>query len=127
MHPLGCADDPFDSIPRYRVYAESVSLKVGQVPKRGWVNLQTIRFYEREGLSAEPPRPTSGYRMFPKTAIRRVRLHQARTGDARARQSQDWGTLRERPAPRAHEECPQQAGRDGSRPGQRCLRARYFL
>jgi MerR family mercuric resistance operon transcriptional regulator len=51
-----------------------VSLKIGQVAERGGVNLQTIRYYEREGLLPEPPRLASGYRMFPEIAVRRVRF-----------------------------------------------------
>jgi MerR family mercuric resistance operon transcriptional regulator len=51
-----------------------VSLKIGKVAERGGVNLQTIRYYEREGLLPKPPRLASGYRMFPETAVRRVRF-----------------------------------------------------
>jgi len=51
-----------------------VGLKIGEVAERGGVNLQTIRYYEREGLLPEPPRLTSGYRIFPETAVRRVRF-----------------------------------------------------
>jgi MerR family mercuric resistance operon transcriptional regulator len=51
-----------------------VSLKIGEVAERGGVNLQTIRYYEREGLLPEPPRLASGYRMFPEIAVRRVRF-----------------------------------------------------
>jgi MerR family mercuric resistance operon transcriptional regulator len=40
----------------------------------GGVNLQTIRYYERERLLPKPPRLASGYRMFPETAVRRVRF-----------------------------------------------------
>ena len=42
--------------------------------ERGGVNLQTIRYYEREGLLPKPPRLKSGYRMFPETAVQRVRF-----------------------------------------------------
>jgi MerR family mercuric resistance operon transcriptional regulator len=49
-------------------------LKIGDVAKRGGVNLQTIRYYEREGLLPEPPRLASGYRLFPEAAVRRVRF-----------------------------------------------------
>src|SRR5262245_42456446 len=63
-----------DPIPRYRVYSEGVSLKIGQVAQRGGVNLQTIRYYEREGLLPKPPRLASGYRTFPDTAADRVRF-----------------------------------------------------
>jgi MerR family mercuric resistance operon transcriptional regulator len=51
-----------------------VSLKIGEVAEGGGVNLQTIRYYEREGLVPKPPRLASGYRMFPDTAVRRVRF-----------------------------------------------------
>jgi MerR family mercuric resistance operon transcriptional regulator len=51
-----------------------MALKIGDVAERGGVNLQTIRYYEREGLLPEPPRLESGYRMFPKDAVRRVRF-----------------------------------------------------
>ena len=51
-----------------------MSLKISDVAERGGVNLQTIRYYERERLLPEPPRLASGYRMFPESAVRRVRL-----------------------------------------------------
>src|SRR5215472_1255988 len=65
---------PLDLIPRYGVYAEDVSLKIGEVAERGGVSIQTIRYYEREGLLPEPPRLASGYRMFPETTVHRVRF-----------------------------------------------------
>src|SRR5881227_1682442 len=49
-------------------------LKSNQLAERGGVNLQTIRYYEREGLLPEPPRRESGYRMFPDISVRRVRI-----------------------------------------------------
>jgi MerR family copper efflux transcriptional regulator len=49
-------------------------LKISEVAERGGVNLQTIRYYEREGLLPEPPRLPSGYRAFPQQTIRRVRF-----------------------------------------------------
>src|SRR5215472_11981549 len=52
----------------------AMALKIGQLARRAAVNLQTIRYYEREGLLPEPPRLASGYRMFPEIAVRRVRL-----------------------------------------------------
>ncbi len=51
-----------------------MTLKIGEVANRAGVNLQTIRYYEREGLLPEPPRLASGYRMFPEDAVRRVRF-----------------------------------------------------
>ena len=49
-------------------------LKVGEVAKRAAVNLQTIHYYEREGLLPRPPRTASNYRMYTTDAIRRVRF-----------------------------------------------------
>jgi len=49
-----------------------VSLKIGEVAEHGGVSLQTIRYYEREGLLPKPARLASGYRIFPDTAVRRV-------------------------------------------------------
>ncbi len=51
-----------------------MALKIGEVAERGGVNLQTIRYYEREGLLPEPPRLASGYRMFPEKTVRRVKF-----------------------------------------------------
>ena len=51
-----------------------MALKIGEVAERGGVNLQTIRYYEREKLLPEPPRRPSGYRMFPEQTVHRVRL-----------------------------------------------------
>lgn len=51
-----------------------MALKIGEVAERGGVNLQTIRYYEREGLLPEPPRLDSGYRMFPENTVQRVRF-----------------------------------------------------
>jgi len=52
----------------------TMNLKVGEVARRGGVNLQTIRYYEREGLLPQPPRLPSGYRLFPESAVLRVRF-----------------------------------------------------
>jgi MerR family transcriptional regulator, copper efflux regulator len=49
-------------------------MKIGEVAAGSSVNLQTIRYYEREGLLAKPPRLASGYRVFPGGTVRRVRF-----------------------------------------------------
>jgi MerR family mercuric resistance operon transcriptional regulator len=51
-----------------------MGMRVGEVAKQAGVNLQTIRYYEREGLLAPPPRLASGYRIFSGGAVRRVRF-----------------------------------------------------
>jgi len=49
-------------------------LKVGEVARRAAVNVQTIYFYEREGLLPRPPRTASNYRMYSEDTVRRVRF-----------------------------------------------------
>ena len=46
---------------------------IGQLAKAVGVNLETIRYYERTGLLAKPPRNDSGYRQFPEEAVARLR------------------------------------------------------
>jgi len=50
------------------------SLKIGEVARQAGVNLDTIRYYERQGLLPAPPRAASNYRAFPPDTVRRVRF-----------------------------------------------------
>lgn len=50
------------------------SLTVSQVAKRGDINLQTVRYYERQGLNAPTSRTEAGYRLFSFDAVRRIRF-----------------------------------------------------
>jgi len=38
------------------------------------INLETVRFYEREGLLEKPPRNRVGYRQYPRDSTRRLRF-----------------------------------------------------
>ncbi|MBW6503219.1 MerR family transcriptional regulator [bacterium] len=51
-------------------------LTIGQVAKRCGVGVETIRFYEREGLIVQPSRPESGFRKYPPDTVGRVRFIQ---------------------------------------------------
>lgn len=44
-------------------------LKIGTVASRADVGVETVRFYERQGLIKEPPRTSSGYRQYPEETI----------------------------------------------------------
>ncbi len=44
----------------------------GQLAKRAQVNLETVRFYEQEGLLVPPSRTVSGYRKFEEVAVDRL-------------------------------------------------------
>lgn len=50
------------------------SLTIGQVADRADVGVETVRFYERQGLVEEPPRRPSGYRQYPPEAVARIRF-----------------------------------------------------
>jgi MerR family transcriptional regulator, copper efflux regulator len=50
------------------------SLTIGAVAKRAGVHIDTIRYYEREGLLPEPMRRASGYRSYNESVIDRLRF-----------------------------------------------------
>ncbi len=49
-------------------------MKIGELAKRARVHVQTIRFYEREGLLPEPPRTAAGYRVYGLDDLERVNV-----------------------------------------------------
>lgn len=50
-------------------------LTIGQVAQRAGVGIETVRFYEREGLLNRPARsPSSGYRLYDEEVIARLRF-----------------------------------------------------
>ncbi|MDB5294606.1 MAG: merR1 [Phycisphaerales bacterium] len=49
-------------------------LTIGQLAHRAGVGVETIRFYEREGLLAEPQRRASGYRQYGEDVVARLRF-----------------------------------------------------
>jgi Hg(II)-responsive transcriptional regulator len=49
-------------------------MRTSELASRAAVNPQTLRYYERRGLLAEPDRSTGGYRSYPPEAVRRVRF-----------------------------------------------------
>jgi MerR family copper efflux transcriptional regulator len=49
-------------------------LTIGEVAAQAKVHIETLRYYERRGLIARPPRSVSNYRRFPQEAVRRVQF-----------------------------------------------------
>jgi MerR family copper efflux transcriptional regulator len=49
-------------------------LTIGQVARQAGVGVETVRFYEREGLLAEPQRRPSGYRQYGEEVVARLRF-----------------------------------------------------
>jgi MerR family copper efflux transcriptional regulator len=54
--------------------APNPSLSIGAVARRAGVAIDTIRYYEREGLLPEPARRASGYRSYGEDAVARLRF-----------------------------------------------------
>ncbi|MEX2541441.1 MAG: MerR family transcriptional regulator [Trueperaceae bacterium] len=51
-------------------------LKIGQVARQAGLGVETVRFYERQGLLEEPPRTDAGYRQYPTETVSRLRFIQ---------------------------------------------------
>jgi MerR family mercuric resistance operon transcriptional regulator len=49
-------------------------LTIGRLAGAAGVNVETIRYYQRRGLMAEPSKPMSGQRRYASDAIKRVRF-----------------------------------------------------
>lgn len=49
-------------------------LTIGQVARGAGVGIETVRFYEREGLLEVPPRRDSGYRQYREEVVDRLRF-----------------------------------------------------
>jgi Hg(II)-responsive transcriptional regulator len=51
-----------------------MALRIGQLAEQARVNVETVRFYERRGLIAEPERTPAGYRQYTTDTVRRIRF-----------------------------------------------------
>ncbi|ORJ60585.1 MerR family transcriptional regulator [Geothermobacter hydrogeniphilus] len=50
------------------------NLTIGQAAELAGVGVETIRFYERQGLIEQPPKPPEGFRVYPAETIRKIRF-----------------------------------------------------
>lgn len=48
------------------------TLKIGEVSKRSGVAVETLRFYERQGLLGRPGRTESGYRLYDESVLEQL-------------------------------------------------------
>lgn len=73
-------------------------LTIGRLARSSGVGVETIRFYEREGLLPEPERLPSGYRLYAGAAVSRVRfIRQAKELGFTLKEIQDLLGLRVQP------------------------------
>ncbi len=64
------------------------TMTISHAARQAGVGVETVRFYERQGLIEQPPKPAgSGFRVYPEETVRRIRF---------IREAQDIGfSLRE--------------------------------
>lgn len=55
----------------------SAALRTGEVAAAAGVNIQTLRYYERRGLLAEPDRSLGGHRLYPEQTVATLRIIKA--------------------------------------------------
>ena len=55
----------------------NAGLRAGQVAKAAGVNVETLRYYERRGILAEPGRTLGGHRLYPEDAVTTLRVVKA--------------------------------------------------
>lgn len=76
-------------------------MQIGELARRAHVNIQTVRFYERQKLLPQPARKPSGYRIYGEAELRRLLF---------IRQAKDLGfsleEIREILSMRARGACP---------------------
>lgn len=75
-------------------------MTIGKIAKEAGVGVETVRFYERKGLIAQPPKPsTGGYRVYPDETIRKILfIRQAQDLGFSLRQIKELLSLRTDPA-----------------------------
>ena len=73
-------------------------LTIGRVAKKSGVGIETIRFYEREGLIPPPGRSDSGYRLYrPEDAVRLRFIRRAKELGFTLKEIRELLDLRHRP------------------------------
>ncbi|MFD1379705.1 MerR family transcriptional regulator [Fodinicurvata halophila] len=78
------------------------NLTIGRAAKAAGVRVATIRFYERRGLIAQPPKPESGYRTYPPDTMARIHfIRQAQEIGFSLAEVADLLSLRAAPTPTA--------------------------
>lgn len=51
-----------------------MGMTIGSLADAAGVNVPTVRYYERRGIIADPPRTSSGYRQYDESVVDRIRF-----------------------------------------------------
>jgi Hg(II)-responsive transcriptional regulator len=76
------------------------TMTISKVAKKAGIGVETVRFYERKGLIAQPPRSSSGgYRVYPADTVGQIRfIRQAQELGFSLREIEELLSLRTDPA-----------------------------
>ena len=78
------------------------ALTIGQVARQAGVGVETVRFYERQGLLDAPPRRASGYRQYAPEMVARLQfIRRAKELGFALKEIRELLSLRVAPRPRA--------------------------
>ena len=73
-------------------------MTIGKVAENAGIGVETVRFYERKGLIAQPKRPEHGFRVYSDDAVQRLRfIRQAQELGFSLREIEDLLALRTDP------------------------------
>src|SRR4051812_41749614 len=62
-------------VPKYGVKRRYMDpYTIGQLARAAGVNVETVRYYQRRQLVAEPRRPLNGIRRYPEESVGRIRF-----------------------------------------------------
>jgi len=65
-------------------------MQIGELAKRSGLPIDTLRYYEKQGLIPEPPRKASGYRDYPMVTLQYLHLiHRAKSVGFSLKECQD--------------------------------------
>lgn len=67
-------DPTVNLAPQHKVKAYRRGVQIGELATAAGLESQTIRFYERKGLLAQPRRSPNGYRVYESSTITRLRF-----------------------------------------------------
>jgi MerR family copper efflux transcriptional regulator len=51
-----------------------MNLTIGKIARQAALGIETVRFYEKQGLLLEPQRSSSNYRLYPEEEVARLRF-----------------------------------------------------
>lgn len=70
-------------------------MKIGEIARSSGLSVETVRYYEKQGLLPRAPRRRSGYREFTDDAVRRLQfIHRAKDLGFTLREIRDLLSLR---------------------------------